>query len=304
MRASGLVVVACLALAALGQPASAALRADVDAGGLVLADTVGTRDDVKLSDRGGGPFVQVAKGTLAGTACPAAGASFPGFQCHPTPLLRLDAGAGDDAIDAARLSTPLAATLGPGSDLLAAGSASDTIASLADGVRDVVDCGPGADVVEGIADPNDDIAPDCESAQRSFASSMLPKSLTVAAPSTLSLGIGAANVPLSFVATLTTAPPKHGTHGKARSLARATLAARTGRVQIRFKLPSLSKGFLSRRPSIRVQVDVIAVGADGHRYPLQLHAQAPGPRPKLVALYDNQIRLTIPARLRHPHGAG
>lgn len=45
-----------------------------------------------------------------------------------------------------------------------------------------------------------------------------------------------------------------------------------------------------------------AIGADGRRYPLQLHSQRPGPHPKLVTLYDNQVRLTIPARLRHPNG--
>jgi hypothetical protein len=195
-------------------------------------------------------------------------------------------------------------TLGPGSDLLAAGNAGDTIASVADGVRDVVGCGAGADVVQGVADPNDDVAADCESAQRSFASSMLPKSLTVAAPSTVTLAIGTANVPLSFVATLATAPPKHGKHAKVRSLAHASVSARTGAVHVRFTLPSLSKGFLSRRPSIRVQVDVTAVAADGHRYPLSLHSQAPGPHPRLATLFDNQVRLVLPARLRHPHAAG
>jgi hypothetical protein len=107
-------------------------------------------------------------------------------------------------------------------------------------------------------------------------------------------------VPLSFVATLATAPPKHGKHAKARSLARTTVPAGTGAVTLRFKLPSLSKGFLSRRSNIRVQVNVTAVAADGHRYPLSLHSQAPGAHPKLVTLFDNQLRLLLPTKLRHP----
>lgn len=303
MRGSVLVAVACLTLAALATPAAGALRADVDVGGLVLADTDGTADDVTLSDRGGGSFVQVAKGSLAGSACLAGGAAFPGFQCAPTPLLRIDTGAGNDAIDAARLSTPLAVTLGPGSDVLEAGKGDDRVV-VADGVRDVVRCGAGQDVVDGVADPSDDVAADCETAQRSFASSMLPKSLTVGPSSTVTLAIGRANVPLSFDATLGTAPPKHGKHAKARSLAHTTLPATTGAVKLRFKLPTVSKGFLSKRPDLRTQVAVTAIGADGRRYPLQLHAQAAGPHPKLVTLYDNQVRLKIPATLRHPHRAG
>jgi hypothetical protein len=193
-------------------------------------------------------------------------------------LVRIDAGAGNDTIDAA-----------------------GTVV-VADGQRDVVDCGPGQDVVDGVVDPNDDVYPSCEIAQRSFAASLLPKSTAVAATSTVTLAIGRANVPLRFEATMSTAPPKHGKHAKARSLARATLPATTGAVKLKFKLPSVSKGFLSKRPDIRVQVAVTAIGADGRRYPLQLHAQGPGPHPKLVTLYDNQVRLTIAATLRHPHG--
>jgi hypothetical protein len=234
--------------------------------------------------------------------CPLASANFHGFQCAPAPLVRIDAGAGDDHIDASRVSTPLHVDLGPGSDVLIAGAGNDAIAATADGVRDVVDCGAGQDVVDGVADPNDDIAGDCESASRSFAASMLRNSVTVAPPSTLTLAIGKANVPLSFVATLTTAPPKHGKHAKARTLAHTTVPQGTGPVQLRFKLPKVSKGFLSKRPNIRVQVNATAIGADGRRYPLSLHSQAPGPRPQLTTLFDNQFRLVIPARLRHPHG--
>ena len=47
---------------------------------------------------------------------------------------------------------------------------------------------------------------------------------------------------------------------KARSLAHATLPATTGAVKLKFKLPSVSKGFLSKRPDIRVQVAVTAIG--------------------------------------------
>jgi hypothetical protein len=298
MRGLGLAVGAVLVLAA---PAGAAMHADVDAGNLVLTDADGTSDVVTLSDRVNGPFVQLGKGTLGGTACAAAqSASFPGFQCALAPLVRIDAGGGDDAIDAARLSGPLAVTLGPGSDLLEAGKGNDTVV-VADGQRDVVDCGPGQDIVDGVVDPNDDVYPSCETAQRSFVAGLLPKSIAVAAPSTASVAIGRATVPLRFEATMSTAPPKHGKHAKARSLAHATLPATTGAVKLKFKLPSVSKGFLSKRPDIRVQVAVTAIGADGRRYPLQLHAQRPGPHPKLVTLYDNQVRLTISARLRHPH---
>lgn len=302
MRGVGLLVIGCAALA-FAAPAAATMRADVDAGALVLADTDGAPDTVTLSDRADGPFVQLAQGALGGVACPAAtNVSIPGFQCTAVPaLVRIDAGAGSDTIDAARLSTPLAITLGPGNDLIEAGKKNDTVV-VADGQRDVVDCGPGQDVVDGVVDPNDDVYPSCETAQRSFAASLLPKSVAVAAPATATLAIGRANVPLRFEATMSTAPPKHGKHAKARSLARATLPATTGAVKIKFKLPNVSKGFLSKRPDIRVQVAVTAIGADGRRYPLQLHARRPGPHPKLVTLYDNQVRLTIPARLRHPHG--
>jgi hypothetical protein len=302
MRGVGLIVIGCAALA-FAAPAAATMRADLDAGALVLADTDGAPDTVTLSDRADGPFVQLGQGALSGVACPVAtNVSIPGFQCTAVPaLVRIDTGAGSDTIDAARLSTPLAATLGPGQDLLQAGKGNDTVV-VADGQRDVVDCGPGQDVVDGVVDPNDDVYPSCETAQRSFAASMLAKSVAVAAPSTVTLAIGRANVPLRFEATMSTAPPKHGKHAKARSLARATLPATTGAVKLMFKLPSVSKGFLSKRPDIRVQVAVTAIGADGRRYPLQLHAQRPGPHPKLVTLHDNQVRLTISARLRHPHG--
>jgi hypothetical protein len=299
MRGLGLAVGAVLVLAA---PAGAAMRADVDAGNLALTDADGTGDVVTLSDRVNGPFVQLGKGALGGTACAAAqNASFPGFQCVFAPLVRIDAGGGNDAIDAARLSAPLSVTLGPGQDVLQAGKGNDTVV-VADGQRDVVDCGPGQDVIDGVVDPNDDVYASCETAQRSFVAAVLPKSAAVAAPSTVTLAIGRANVPLRFEGTVSTAPPKHGKHAKARSLAHATLPATTGAVKLKFKLPTVSKAFLSKRPDIRVQVAVTAIGADGRRYPLQLHSQRPGPHPKLLTLYDNQVRLTIPARLRHPHG--
>jgi hypothetical protein len=116
------------------------------------------------------------------------------------------------------------------------------------------------------------------------------------------LAIGRANVPLSFTATLTTAPPEHGKHAKVRTLAHAAVPAATGPAQLRFKLDKLSSGFLSRRPDIRVRVNVTAIAADGRRSPLSLHSQAPGAHPRLVTLFDNEVRLVLPARLRHPHG--
>jgi len=294
-------VAACTLLAALAPAAGATLQASADAGGLVLTDVAGKADDVTLSTNKTGLFVALAdRANALDPVCPLVSAKFHGFQCAPAPLVRLDAGAGDDAIDASRLSAPLQANLGPGSDVLVGGANNDTIAAIADGVRDVVDCGAGQDVVDGVADPNDDIAGDCESAQRSFAGSTLRKTVTVAAPATVTLSIGRANVPLSFVATLTTAPPKHGKHAKARTLARTSVPAGTGLVQLRFKLAKVSSGFLSRRPDIRAQVNVTAVAADGRRYPLSLHSQAPGSHPKLVTLHDNQFRLAIPAKLRHP----
>jgi hypothetical protein len=304
-RLGVVAVAACLLLWVLAPAASATLQASVDAGALVLTDAGGSADDLSLSSNGTGVFVALAgAGSALGPVCPLVSVKFHGFQCAPPTLVRLDAGAGNDEIDAARLAMPLQATLGSGSDVLVAGSASDTIATVADGVRDVVHCGAGQDVVDGLADPSDDIAGDCETAQRSFASSMLPKALTVGPSSTVTLAIGRANVPLSFDATLGTAPPKHGKHAKARSLAHTTLPASTGAVKLRFTLPNVSKGFLSKRPDLRVQVAVTAIGADGRRYPLALHAQAAGPHPKLATLYDNQVRVKIPARLRHPHGAG
>jgi hypothetical protein len=303
MRGVGLVLIACAALAAFASSAGATMRADLDAGTLVLADTDGAADDVTLSDRAGGPFVQLAHGALGGAACPAAhNVSFPGFQCAVAPMVRIDVGAGNDTIDASRMSVPLSVTLGPGSDVVQTGKGNDTVV-VADGQRDVVDCGPGQDVVDGLVDPNDDVAASCETAQRSFVASLLPKSAAVAAPSMVTLAIGRANVPLGFEATMSTAPPKHGSHASARTLAHATLPATTGAVKLKFKLANVSKGLLSKRPDIRVQVAVTAIGADGRRYPLALHSRRPGPHPKLVTLYDNQVRLTIPARLRHPHGS-
>jgi hypothetical protein len=302
MRGVSAVVIGCAALAVLAAPAGATMRADLDGSTLALADTDGGADQLTLSDRVNGPFVQLGKSALGGAACPAVKeASFPGFQCAAAPLVRIDAGAGDDAIDASRLSAPLDATLGPGSDVLQAGKGNDTVV-VADGARDVVDCGPGQDVVEGVVDPSDEIYPSCETAQRSFVAALLPKAATVAASSTVKLAIGRANVPLRFEATMSTAPAKHGAHTKARLIAKATLPATTGAVTLKFKLPNVSKGFLSKRPDIRVQLAVTAIGADGRRYPLELHARKPGPHPKLVTLFDNQVRLTIAARLRHPHG--
>jgi hypothetical protein len=300
-----LVLGACALLAALAlaPSAGATLKASVDAGGLVLTDADGTADDVTLSSNKTGLFVVLPDHADAlDPVCPLVSQKFHGFQCAPSALVHLDTGAGDDKVDASRLTTPLQASLGPGSDVLVAGAGNDTIATTADGVRDVVDCGAGQDTVEGLADPNDDLAADCETAQRSFAGSRLPKSVTVAAPSTMTLAIGRANVPLSFTATLTTAPPKHGKHAKARTLAHATLPAAAGPVELSFKLAKLSSGFLSRRPNIRVQVNVTAIAADGRRYPLSLHSQAPGPHPQLATLFDNQVRLNLPAKLRHPHG--
>jgi hypothetical protein len=305
MRGARLAVIGCAALAVVAVPAGATMRADVDAGALVLTDTDGAADAITLSDRDNGPFVQLGHGALAGAACPAAQkVSIPGFQCTAVPsLVRIDAGAGNDTIDAGRLSTPMNVPLGPGQDVLQAGNGNDTVV-VADGQRDVVDCGPGQDVVDGVVDPSDDVYPSCETAQRTFVAGLLASSATVAAPSTVTLAIGRANLPLAFEATMSTAPPKHGAHAKARKLAKATLPATTGAVMLAFKLPKVSKGFLSKRPDIRVQVAVTAVGADGRRYPLALHARKPGPHPRLVTLLDNQVRLKIPARLRHPHGGG
>jgi hypothetical protein len=301
--ALALGVCALLAALALAPSAGATLTASVDASGLALTDASGTADDVTLSTNKTGLFVALADHADAlDPVCPLVSAKFHGFQCAPTSLVRLDTGAGNDSIDASRLATPLQATLGPGSDVLVAGAGNDTIATIADGVRDVVDCGAGQDTVEGVADPNDEVVADCESAQRSFAASMLPKSLTVASPSTVTLAIGRADVPLGFAATLTTAPPKSDKHAKVRTLAHASLPAAAGPAKLSFRLAKLSSGFLSRRPDIRVQVDVTAIAADGKRYPLSLHSKAPGPHPKLVTLFDNQVRLVLPARLRHPHG--
>jgi hypothetical protein len=289
---------ACLMIAA---PAAAKLQATLDPAGLTLTDVSGSADDIGLSVNKVGLLVTVADTSNSlDPPCPLVSKKFHGFQCTPAPaLITIAAGAGNDSIDASRITTPLRNDLGAGSDVLLAGGGNDSVASTADGVRDVVVCGAGHDTVEGVADPNDDVAADCETAQSSFAAKRLPKSVTVVAPSTVTLAIGRANVPLSFSATLATAPPK-GSHTKGRVLARASVPARTGAIKLRFKLPKLSKGFLSRRPDIRVQADVTAVAADGRRYPLSLHSQAPGSHPHLTTLFDNQVRLVIPAKLRHP----
>src|SRR5262245_4573234 len=289
---------ALLAAAALVPAAGATVHGSADGTGLTLTDISGTADQVTLATNKTGIFATISDGTLL-PACPLTSPKFHGFQCAPAPLVRLDVGGGNDVVDASRLAAPLQATLGPGSDILVSGPGNDTIATIADGVRDVVVCGGGRDVVEGVADPNDDISGTCESAQRSFAPAMLPKTVTVAAPATMTLPIGRANVALGFAATLATAPPKGG---KPRTLARTTVPATTGPVKLTFKLPKLSRGFLSKRPSVRVQASVTAIGADGRRYPLSLHSQPPGPHPKLATLFDNQVRLVIPARLRHPRG--
>jgi hypothetical protein len=300
--ALALAACALLAALALAPSAGATLTASVDAGGLALTDAAGTADDVTLSTNKTGVFVALADHADAlGPVCPLVSPKFHGFQCELAPVVRIDAGAGDDRIDAARLTTPLQATLGSGSDVLVAGSANDTIADLADGVRDVVDCGAGQDAVEGMADPNDELAATCETAQRSFEPAKLPKTLTVSPTSTVTVAIGRADVPLRFVATLATAPPK-GSTKKGKSIASTTLSQSTGPVKLSFKLARLSTGFLSRRPDVRIQIDVAAVAADGRRYPLSLHSGAPGSRPEAIGLHDNQLRLKIPARLRHPHG--
>ena len=301
------ILAACALAALLAPAAGATMRADLDPGGtLALTDAAGTADTLSLADANkGASFVTFPGGLQAGLigVCALTSTTFHGYTCPFSASIRLDTGAGNDTVDASRLSTPLQATLGPGSDVLIAGSGADTVASVADGVRDVVECGPGQDTVQGVADPNDDLAASCESAQRSFAGKLLPSSVTVARGGLVTLTIGTANVPLSFTATMTTAPAKHGAHTKPKTITHAKAPAATGAVKLRFKLPDVSKGFLSKRPSLRVEVDVTAIGADGRHYPLSLHAQAPGSHPKLVTLHDNQVRLTLPASLRHPHGA-
>ena len=220
-RAAATVALCAGALlaAALAPSAGASLQPSVDAGGLVLTDVTGSADDVTLSNNKTGLFIAVAdKANTLAPVCPLGSAKFHGFQCAPAPLVRIDAGAGDDRIDATRLSTPLAVTLGPGSDVLQAGSGNDTVASVADGQRDVVDCGAGQDTVEGMADPNDELAATCETAERSFEPAKLPKALTVDPTSTITVAIGRADVPMSFVASLATAPPK-GSDKKGKAIA-------------------------------------------------------------------------------------
>ena len=302
-RAAATVALCAGALlaAALAPSAGATLQPSIDAGGLVLTDVTGSADDVTLSNNKTGLFIALAnKANTLDPVCPLGSAKFHGFQCAPEPLVRIDTGAGDDRIDATRLTTPLAVTLGPGSDVLQAGSGNDTVASVADGQRDVVDCGAGQDTVEGMADPNDELAATCETAQRSFEPAKLPKALTVGPTSAITVAVGRADVPMSFVATLATAPPK-GSAKKGKALATTTVPQGTGPVKLRFKLAKLSTGFLSRRPEVRVQLDVTAITADGQRFPLSLHSGSPGPL-QAIALHDNQLRLKLPAKLRHPHG--
>jgi hypothetical protein len=288
-------------VAAFAPAAGASLQASVDPGGLSLTDVTGSADSVTLSSiKTGGLFIAIDdKANALDPVCPLVSAKFHGFQCAPAPLVRIDAGAGDDRIDAARVTVPLQATLGPGSDAFLGGSASDTLTTLADGQRDVVDCGAGQDTIEGMADPNDEIAASCETAQRSFTPAKLPKTLTVGPNAAVTVPVGRADVPLRFTATLSTAPPKGVRKGK--TLATASAPQATGPVKLAFKLAKLSTGFLSRRPDVRVQVDVTAIAADGRRFPLSLHSGSPGPL-GAIALHDNQLRLKIPAKLRHPHG--
>ena len=287
-------------LVALAPPAGARLQAGIDSGGLVLTDVTGSADDVTLSTNKTGLFVAIAdKADALDPVCPLVSPKFHGFQCGLAPLVRLDAGAGDDRIDASRLATPMQVTLGPGSDVLLGGRGNDTVTTVADGRRDVVDCGPGQDTVQGMADPNDELAATCETAQRSFEPAKLPKALTVSPTSTVTVAIGRADVPLSFAATLATAPPKGAKKGK--TIATTSAAQATGPAKLRFKLPKLSTGFLSRRPDVRVAIDVTAITADGRRFPLSLHSGSPGPL-RAIGLHDNQLRLKIPEKLRHPHG--
>ena len=201
---------------------------------------------------------------------------FHGFQCALAPLVRIDTGAGDDRIDATRLTTPLQVTLGPGSDVLEAGSANDTIATVADGQRDVVDCGGGQDTVEGIADPNDELAATCETAQRSFEPAKLPKALTVGPTSTITVAIGRADVPLGFVATLATAPPK-GSTKKGKSIATHDGAAgHRPRRSCASSSQAEHAASSAAAPTSASQIDVTAITADGRRYPLSLHSGSPG----------------------------
>ena len=302
-RAAATVALCAGALlaAALAPSAGASLQPSVDAGGLVLTDVTGSADDVTLSNNKTGLFIAVAdKANALDPVCPLASPKFHGFQCAPAPLVRIDTGAGDDRIDATRLATPLPVTLGPGSDVLQAGSANDTVATVADGQRDVVDCGAGQDTVEGMADPNDELAATCETAQRSFEPAKLPKALTVGPTSTITVAIGRADVPLSFVATLATAPPKGSARRARRSPRRPRRRAPAPR-SCASSSPSSAPASSAAAPRSASQIDVTAITADGRRFPLSLHSGSPGPL-QAIALHDNQLRLKIPAKLRHPHG--
>ena len=88
---------------ALAPSAGASLQPSLDAGGLVLTDVTGSADDVTLSTNKTGLFIAVAdKANTLAPVCPLGSAKFHGFQCAPAPLVRIDAGAGDDRIDATR----------------------------------------------------------------------------------------------------------------------------------------------------------------------------------------------------------
>jgi hypothetical protein len=127
---------------------------------------------------------------------------------------------------------------------------------------------PRQDTVEGLADPNRRRSPAiARRRQRSFAA----RPAAEVGHGRRALHRDARHRPRRRAAEL------HGRadHGaaqarparQARTLAHTTVPAAAGPVQLRFKLAELSSGFLSRRPSIRVQVDVTAIAADGRRYP-------------------------------------
>jgi hypothetical protein len=164
-RFAGLGALCAVAVLALAPAAGARLQASVDAAGLTLTDVAGSADSATLStNKTGGLFVSIDdKANGLDPVCPLVSPKFHGFQCAPVPLVRIDAGAGDDRIDASRVTTPLQVALGPGSDAFLGGSASDTLTTLADGERDVVDCGAGVDTV--IADFKDVVSTDCEPAR-------------------------------------------------------------------------------------------------------------------------------------------
>ena len=127
-----------------------------------------------------------------------------------------------------------------------------------------------------MADPNDEIAASCETAQRSFAPAKLPKALTVGPNGTVTVPVGNAARP----AGVRRHPGDGAAQGrgkKGKTIAKSSAPQATGAVKLRFKLPKLSSGSLSRRPSVRVQIGVVAIAADGRRFPLSLHSGSPGP---------------------------